>query len=404
MLVNKLISKQQHGFLAKHSTCSQLLECVNDWSIALNIRNSTDVIYIDFNKAFDSVVHSKLLQKLIAYGVGGNLLHWLTSFLTNRTQCVKVGFSNSDFIPVVSGVPQGSVLGPLLFLIYINDLVDVFGSGLTVKLFADDVKIYTIIGDIISFEMLQTGLDALSGWSSKWQLKVSINKCTTLHIGRNNAMHEYAIDGVVLPNVRVVKDLGVLVDSKLSFSAHIAQTTTKAHQRASLIIRCFKSRDAHLLFRAFSVYVRPIVEYCSPVWSPVYKSDIVRLEAVQRRFTKRLKYCSCLSYAQRLIYLKTETLELRRLKQDLITIYKIFHNDIELNINDFFELSQHGITRGHNFKLVKPVTNNNAREFSFACRRINCWNSLPNCAVSCRTIGTFKTALNCVDFSNYLYF
>ena len=147
------------------------------------------------------------MRKLIAYGVGGNLLHWLTSFLTNRTQCVKVGFSNSDFIPVVSGVPQGSVLGPLLFLIYINDLVDVFGSGLTVKLFADDVKIYTIIGDIISFEMLQTGLDALSGWSSKWQLKVSINKCTTLHIGRNNAMHEYAIDGVVLPNVPSSKGL-----------------------------------------------------------------------------------------------------------------------------------------------------------------------------------------------------
>ena len=195
---------------------------------------------------------------------------------------------HSHFIPV-SGVPQGSVLGPLLFIIYIIDLADVLGRGLTVELFADDVKIYVNIGDINSFVLLQDGLNALSKWASEWQLKVSINKCTTLHLGRNNAMHDYAIDGVTLPNVRIIRDLGVIVNSKLSFSAHFAAITAKAHQWAGLISRCFKSRDPHILFRAFKVYVRPIVEYCSPVWSPVYKSGIRKIEAVQRRFTKIFK-------------------------------------------------------------------------------------------------------------------
>ena len=178
---------------------------------------------------------------------------------------------HSHFIPVVSGVPQGSVLGPLLFIIYINDLADVFVPSLTVKLLADDVKIYINIGEIISFVLLQDGLNALSRWAPEWQLTVSINKCTTLPLGRNNAMRNYAIDGVTLPNVCIIRDLGVTMDSKLSFSAHFAHITAKAHQRAGLISRCFESRDPHILFRAFEVYVRPIVECCSPVWSPVYK-------------------------------------------------------------------------------------------------------------------------------------
>jgi hypothetical protein len=380
-----------------------LLECINDWSISLNARNSVDVVYIDFQKAFDSVVHSKLIHKLSAYGITGNLINWLTSFLSNRSQSVKVGNSYSDFIPVISGVPQGSVLGPLLFLIYINDIVDLFGDDLTVKLFADDVKMYLNISDVDNVNQLQEGLFLLARWASDWQLNISIKKCAVLHLGRNNLSYDYALDGTTLPGVREMRDLGVKIDCRLCFSAHYAEIAAKGHQRAGLIVRCFKSRDPRILFKAFTVYVRPILEYCSPVWAPVYKTDIIKLEAVQRRFTKKLKGFSSLTYADRLSKLNADTLELRRLKQDLSTMYKVFNGLLDLSIVNFFEFSNHNRTRGHAFKLVKPVCENNARAFSFACRRISCWNSLPVDVVLIKSLSLFKEKLNYINFSKYLF-
>jgi len=402
LLVNRLITKQQHGFLAKHSTCSQLLESVNDWSIALNVRNSVDVVYIDFQKAFDSVVHSKLLHKLKSFGISGILLQWLTNFLHNRFQSVKVGAQSSSFSPVTSGILQGSVLGPLLFLIYINDIVDIIGPNLTAKLFADDVKIYVSICDIDSINLLQDSLFAISRWAAEWQLNISISKCAVLHLGRKNLIYDYSLDGVTLPNVREMRDLGVLVNNNLSFSSHYAQITAKAHQRAGLILRCFKSRDPLILFRAFTVYVRPLLEYCSPVWCPVYKTNVIKIESVQRRFTKRLRGLAGLTYKERLQYLSAETLELRRLKQDLLTMFKLFNGIIDVDVSQFFDVTGYSQTRGHNFKLVKPVNNNNARAFSFSCRRIDCWNSLPAETVLATTTTVFKYLLDNYNFNKFL--
>ena len=145
LLKNNKITKQQHGFLARHSTCTELLESTNEWLLKLNSRSSVDVIYIDFRRAFDSVVHSKLLYKLHNIGIEGKLLCWIAEFLSGRSQSVIIGESVSNSVPVISGVPQGSVLGPLLFLVFINDLCDVFGPDIKIKLFADDAKIYMSI-------------------------------------------------------------------------------------------------------------------------------------------------------------------------------------------------------------------------------------------------------------------
>jgi len=294
------------------------------------------------------------------------------------------------------------VLGPLLFLIYINDIVVIIGLNLTAKLFADDVKIYVNITDIDSISRLQDSLFAISRWADEWQLNISIGKCAVLHLGRNNLTYDYSLDGVTLPNVREMRDLGVLVNSNLSFSSHYAQITAKAHQRAGLILRCFKSRDPFVLFRAFTVYVRPLLEYCSPVWCPVYKTEIIKIESVQRRFTKRLRGLACLSYKDRLQFLSAETLELRRLKQDLLTLFKIINGFIDVDVSQFFELFTYSQTRGHNFKLVKPVNNNNARAFSFACRRVDCWNALPADTVHAKSIVVFKHLLDCHNFYKFL--
>ena len=403
LLDKRLITKQQHGFLAKHSTCSQLLECVNDWTIELNVRHSVDVAYIDFQKAFDSVVGSKLGLKLSSYGISGRLLDWLSDFLCNRVQAVKVNNKVSEFVPVKSGVPQGSVLGPVLFLLYVNDLVDLFGPGLTAKLFADDVKIYAVINDVNDIAAFQAGLDALDAWSTDWQLPISLHKCNVLHLGRNNTGHTYQLNGVCLPDVKEIMDLGIKVDSNLRFTKHYRFIVNKAQQRASLIFRTFRSRDPTLLFKAFTVYVRPLLEYCSPVWAPVYVTDINLIERVQRRFTKRLSGLWDLSYFERLRVLgSVETLELRRLKADLIMIYKIVHKLISLDFDEFFNLSNVSCTRGHCFKLTKPECNNNARQYSFACRCINAWNFLPMNVVSATSVSCFKAGLDTADFNKFL--
>lgn len=401
LLAHGKITKQQHGFLAKHSTCSQIIECINDWSLALNIRKQVDVVYIDFCKAFDSVVHSKLIYKLEALGIRGKLLLWVAAFLSDRTQVVRVGKAVSGSIKVISGVPQGSVLGPLLFLVYINDIVNIFDSKVQIKLFADDVKIYVVIDDLCDCILLQNYLNRLVDWASQWQLKVSVNKCAALHLGPSRTNFKYNIESVNLPDVVSIVDLGVIVNNKLKFKQHINGLVSKAHQRASLILRCFKCRDPATLCRAFVVYVRPIVEYCSQVWSPVYLTDIHKIERVQRRFTRRLRGMQGLSYSDRLSKLQLETLELRRLKFDLIMVFKILKGFIDIR-SDIFEFSSMLNLRGHNCKLRKPPALINCRYHSFTCRVVDTWNFLPQCVVDAPNVQCFKHALNSVNFNSFL--
>jgi len=178
LLRNNIISKHQHGFIKKKSTCTNLLECLNDWSFNMQAKTVNDIIYFDFKKAFDSVSHSKLLTKLRAYGISGDLFDWIEAFLSNRKQAVTICNTLSFFIPVISGVPQGSVLGPTLFLLFINDVTDIFdGLSVTCKLYADDIKLYTSY----CFNQLHSNLvdatERLIAWADNWQLKLAADKC-----------------------------------------------------------------------------------------------------------------------------------------------------------------------------------------------------------------------------------
>jgi hypothetical protein len=403
LMAHNRITKQQHGFLSKHSTCTQLIECVNDWTLALNTKHSVDVVYIDFSKAFDSVVHSKLVSKLKSFGIHGKLLAWIEAYLRNRTQAVKVGNALSGHASVLSGVPQGSVLGPLLFLIFINDIVDVFGDDLQVKLFADDVKIYVFLDNIASQCTLQIGLDKLFSWASLWQLKISIPKCAVLHLGYINPGYTYSLGQFDLPNVKSVKDLGIKIDCDLKFSQHINDIVVRAHQRSALILRCFKTNDPHLLFRAFSTYVRPILEYCAPVWNPCYITYIKKIESVQRRFTRRLFRSDSVTYADRLKFLMAESLELRRLKADLLLMFKITNKLIAIDGESFIFYNQNNtLTRGHSKRLSKPYVRVNCRAHFFACRIINVWNSLPQQLVDSSSVAMFNSSLATIDFKDFL--
>jgi len=354
LYANNLLSKQQYGFLSKRSTTTQLLDCSDAWLHNLKSRHQTDVIYLDFAKAFDSVVFTKLLFKLESYGITGNCLHWICDFLTNRTQRVKVGSALSSPSSVRSGVPQGSVLGPTLFLIFINDICNIVNNDVELRLFADDVKLYAEIIDETCCYKIQSCLDNIFSWCNAWQLNLSPTKCAVLSIGYKGHDFCYKINSVAIQYVNVFKDLGVTIDGSLSFETHINEICAKANQRSALIFKCFTSRDPFLLLKAFTTYVRPLLEYASCVWSPFQLHFIDKIESIQRRFTKRLYGLSNFSYEARLSYLCIDSLEVRRLKADLTMYYRILYNLVDVDSNQFFSLVNCSVTRGHSLRMIKP--------------------------------------------------
>jgi ribonuclease P/MRP protein subunit RPP40 len=401
---NNLLSASQHGFLSKHSTCSNLLETLNDWTEGLDNKYDTLVAYVDFAKAFDKVSIPKLLYKLNHFGIKGSLLNCIRSFLTNRTQRVRVGGQLSGYRPVGSGVPQGSVLGPILFLIYINDIVSSVPPGVRVKLFADDLKSYVTLKDIRDVEIFAEMLNSLSVWSDTWQLPLSVSKCNWMHISnrRVTVPLTFNLDENELSIVDEIKDLGVLFNSNLNFANHITAIIGSARQRLFLLKKCFASSNSTALIIGYKTYVLPILEYCSQVWSPQYSTEIARIESVQRMFLKRLEGFQSLSYCERLSKAGLSTLERRRIVADLVLCYKILHSLISVEIDRFFDLAIDCKTRGHPWKLKVLNVRTNSRLFFFANRVVNVWNSLSVNTVCADTLQVFKDNLQLEDLSSFL--
>jgi hypothetical protein len=398
---NKLLSDDQFGFLPAKSTVLQLLTVLDEWTFCVDNGIPVDVILVDFAKAFESVSHPKLLAKLTNIGIQGSLANWLKDFLTGRSQRVVVGSSHSGFSPVVSGVPQGSVLGPLLFLIFINDLQ--LTSPCPMYKFADDVKVHSTCIDEADRSKLNSAVSELENWSSRWQLPLAPSKCSVFHIGRRNLEFDYKLcSGVNLNHTKVTKDLGVWLTHDLKSSTHCNNIVKTAFQRAALIKKVFCSGDRNTLVWAFKVFVRPILEYASPVWSPAQSGDILHVELVQRRFTKYLPGLRSKSYQERLKILGLETLEMRRIKADLSLTYSLLHNLLDFDYAHFFEINTNGRTRGHAWKLVVNASKRDVRKNFFAHRVINIWNNLPGYCVEAPSIVSFKRELAKLSFNEHL--
>ena len=304
--------------------------------MCIQTRQQVTAVYIDFSKTFDVVSHNKLIARLYSYGVRGPVLLWIKNFLSNRTQQTRVEVSLSDVVSLLSGIVQGSGIGPVLFLTYINELANILESyGVHVKLFADDVKLYLQITNDVDVARLQCAIDALTGWADEWQLSVSVNKCCTLNIGRAICDTSLTINGSVLPTVESARQ-------SLSPSLHVSNIfVAKANQRAAAIYRAFTSRDITLLLRAYTTYVRPIVEHDSVVWSPYTVKDIDAIESIQRRFTERLPGYKFLTYSERLKRANLLSLELRRLHFDLVWCYKILFGHVDMKSDSLFEWAPH---------------------------------------------------------------
>ena len=297
---------------------------------SLEHKKEIDCVYIDFAKAFDSVPSRLLVGNLKGYGISGKLLKWISSFIVDRKYRVRVGNSYSSEHSVLSGVAQGSVLGPLLFLLYINDLPRCLPSGVTAKLYADDVKIYVTHSNYSDTRpLLQTALNCLNDWSVKWKLPISASKCSVLHISRKahrSTPFDYSLGSVNLPISNTVRDLGVLVDSKLTFDSHINTVIKNGFFKCHLLLRTLKTLNIKLYAQAFKTYVRPIIEYAPEVWHPNKKKDIMRIEKIQRFYTriafKRCKLRKC-SYEERLRIMNLEPLDSRRIKSDLCSVFRL---------------------------------------------------------------------------------
>ena len=314
----KLFSDSQHEFLPHKSCTTQLLTAMNHWTESLNSGYATDIIYFDFKKAFDSVPHRRLLLKLKSYGITGNLLSWLSSFLTGRLQRVTLNNVYSEWSNVISGVPQGSVLGPILFLLYINDIPSIVDSHLL--LFADDIKFYRRIQSENDIIQLQKDINDLLNWFNTWLLNFNIPKCKVLRIGTSTFPQNYTLNGTPLDNVQDMRDLGVIIDSKLNFHSHSTYIVSKANRLLGLIRKSFENISIQTLPMLYKSLVRPTLEYGNPIWGPYYVLDQQAVERVQRRATKMIQPLRDLPYHTRLHQLNLPSLTYRRRRGDMIII------------------------------------------------------------------------------------
>lgn len=293
-----------------------------------------DIIYLDFAKAFDKVPHHRLLQKLKAHGINGKIWNWIRAWLTNRNQRVCIKGKASTWAEVLSGVPQGSVLGPVLFLIYINDLEE--GIENWILKFADDSKIFSRIQDADDHLRLQKDLNQLLEWSREWQMKFNVEKCKVMHVGSSNPRYTYEMDGSEIQVIHEEKDLGVTIVDNLKTSVHCAHQYAKANRMLGLLRRTFKTRSKPVLLKMYKSVVRPHLEYCSSVWSPHYKKDKELLEKIQHRFTRLFKELRQLTYAERLHALGLWSLEERRNRADLVEVYKMINGQSAIPAIKFF--------------------------------------------------------------------
>ena len=290
--------------------------------------------------------------KLKSYYIEGGILAWIIAFLSGRSQVVKVNDEESVSAPVLSGIPQGSVLGPLLFILYINDLPEILNCE--TFLFADDTKIFREISSKEDSLALQSDIDELESWSKKWLLKFNIEKCHVLTLGKLENIkhtHRYLICQNELEHVFDEKDLGVIFDSDLKFEDHISMKVNKANVIAGLIRRSFSFLDCKLFKKLYVTFVRPHLEYAQSVWAPHLKKHIDMLENVQVRATKLVDGLSNLDYPARLRKLELPTLVYRRARGDMIEVFKHLHTYDHDTLPKHFQLRKHG-SRKHDYQLV----------------------------------------------------
>ena len=390
METNNIVTDDQHGFMKKRSCLTNLIMNLEEITGMVDNGDMVDQIYLDLCKAFDKVPHQRLLYKLQQYGISGTLLTWVESFLSHRQQRVKVNNSFSNWTDVTSGVPQGSVLGPVLFILYINDLNDNL-SHCSCKIFADDTKLTHTANNESDALMIQKDLNNLDDWCKEWKMYFNDSKCHVLHFGKRNWGHYYHLGGCLITPSSEEKDLGVIISNDLKVAKNVAYSVKKANKVIAMIKRTFSYLDKAMLVQLFKVYVRPHLEYCQQACAPYMIKDIDMIESAQKRAIKLIKSLESMTYEDRLKELKLYSLKDRRIRGDLIFMHRIMTGDINVQWRKLFTLKNYTRTRGHHMMVQRnKLCRLDSRNNFFTERVIGPWNSLPEHIVSSKSTTEFK--------------
>ena len=360
LITNNILSNTQHGFIKGRSVESAGV-CFYDYvTRQLDTGMCVDTIFLDYSRAFDSVPHQLLLEKLRQVGICGQLLQWLNNYFTRRFQCVRINNVTSSFKAVDSGVMQGSVLGPLLFLLYIDD-VDSCTNGEIIVKYADDVKLAASFDPTSPSSTesvtttLQRTITSIDRWSVIRGLHMNINKSKSMQFGHKNGGTQYCVRDLPIENVDSFKDLGVTVSLPMSFGAHISGIVAKANQSLGIMSKFFKTKTPEVLLPIYKSIIRSTLEYGSIIWSPQSRTLCFHIERVQKRFTRLFPHVRNLQYKERLNVLSIYSLETRRLRYRLIYLFKIVHHMTPLDPNDYFEFSSRA-HRENPYKLIMPLS------------------------------------------------
>ena len=392
---NNLITDHQHGFRRNRSPLTQLLHHIDSIIRILEDSGNADILYLDLSKAFDTVNHQILIHKLIQMKITGKIVNWISSFLTNRQQYVVVNGHKSQPAPVTSGVPQGTVLGPALFIIYMNNITEVIKSTI-IKMFADDSKLIASIKNIPDRNKIIQDLDALIKWTQDNSMKFNEEKFQLQQIGSNNALKlPYSKNEIHLENSAHVRDLGIYISDNLSFKYHITEVTSNAANFASWLLRTFCTREKYVMLLLLKTYIIPRLEYASPVWNPHKITEIQQLESVQRSFTSKIQGMEDIDYWERLKRLRLFSIHCHRERFVIIHTHKIYlqlaPNDVNLQ---FHENARLGIQCNRFPPKSKIASIKTLRENFFSHVAPKLYNVIPKSVKSAKTINSFKARLD----------
>ena len=359
---------------------------------------AADAFYLDFAKAFDKVPHERLMVKLEAKGISGDILRWIRNWLSNRTQRVRVKEAESATSDVDSGVPQGTVLGPPLFTIFIDDL-DTAAEMVSILLkFADDTKGLMQMESEEDRRKLQQTLDDLCKWARSWGMQFNIKKCKIMHLGPGNPGHRYSMEGEELCEVEEERDIGVIVHKTLKPSRQCLRAANTATAVLRQISNNFHYRDRKHFLKLYGQYVRPHLEFAAPAWSPWLRTDMEKLESVQKKAVGMVSGLREKEYEGRLWELGMDSLETRRVMLDMSQVYRIIHGVDRVDLGGLFKkITQQGaaVTRrtADELNLETPRCRLDIRQKSFTVRVTEQWNRIDSKVKRLKTVKSFKNAL-----------